>query len=150
MGFVALGLASGTQTGLQAALFGNVAHGLVSALLFFVVGGLKERWGTADLTVARDALRDVSPRLGFALVVGFAAALGLPGLVGFWGEFLAVYAAWTPAADRPVTLFRVCAVLGVVGTVTRRGLLAARAPPRLGGPPELDRTGRPGSTPLPP
>ena len=32
----------------------------------------------------------MSPRLGFALVVGFAAALGLPGLVGFWGEFLAV------------------------------------------------------------
>ena len=76
MGFVALGLASGTQTGMQAALFANVAHGLVSALLFFVVGGLKERWGSADLTVARAALREVSPRLGFALVVGFAAALG--------------------------------------------------------------------------
>src|SRR4029453_4364581 len=53
MGFVPLGLASGTQTGMQAALFANVAHGLVSALLFFVVGGLKERWGGADLRVAR-------------------------------------------------------------------------------------------------
>ena len=49
MGFVALGLASGTRTGLQAALFANVAHGVVSALLFVVVGGLKERWGSADL-----------------------------------------------------------------------------------------------------
>jgi NADH-quinone oxidoreductase subunit M len=115
MGFVAVGLASGTQTGMQAALFGNVAHGLVSALLFFVVGGLKERWGSADLTVARDALRDVSPRMGFALVVGFASALGLPGLVGFWGEFLAVYAAWNPADGLPVPLFRICAVAGVVG-----------------------------------
>ena len=45
MGFVALGLASGTTTGLQAALFANVAHGVVSALLFFLVGGLKDRWG---------------------------------------------------------------------------------------------------------
>jgi NADH-quinone oxidoreductase subunit M len=115
MGFVALGLASGTATGMQAALFANVAHGLVSALLFFVVGGLKERWGSADLAVARDALRDVSPRMGFALVVGFASALGLPGLVGFWGEFLAVYAAWNPAGELPVTLFRFCAVAGVVG-----------------------------------
>ncbi len=115
MGFVALGLASGTQTGLQAALFGNIAHGIVSALLFFVVGGLKDRWGSADLTVARDALRDVSPRMGFALVVGFASALGLPGLVGFWGEFLAVYAAWNPAAGLPTGLFRACAVAGVVG-----------------------------------
>jgi NADH-quinone oxidoreductase subunit M len=115
MGFVALGLASGTATGMQAALFANVAHGLVSALLFFVVGGLKERWGSADLAVARDALRDVSPRMGFALVVGFASALGLPGLVGFWGEFLAVYAAWNPAADLDSTLYRICAVAGVVG-----------------------------------
>jgi NADH-quinone oxidoreductase subunit M len=79
------------------------------------VGGLKERWGSADLTVARDALRDVSPRMGFALVVGFASALGLPGLVGFWGEFLAVYAAWNPAEGLPVPLFRICAVAGVVG-----------------------------------
>ena len=55
MGFVAVGLASGTQTGMQAALFANVAHGVVSALLFFVVGGLKDRWGSADLTVARAA-----------------------------------------------------------------------------------------------
>jgi NADH-quinone oxidoreductase subunit M len=115
MGFVALGLASGTQTGMQAALFANVAHGLVSALLFFVVGGLKERWGSADLRVARDALRDVSPRMGFALVVGFASALGLPGLVGFWGEFLAVYAAWNPADGLSLALFRTCAVAGVVG-----------------------------------
>jgi NADH-quinone oxidoreductase subunit M len=115
MGFVALGLASGTQTGMQAALFANVAHGLVSALLFFVVGGLKERWGSADLTAARDALRDVSPRMGFAFVVGFASALGLPGLVGFWGEFLAVYAAWSPAPGLPAGLFRACAVAGVVG-----------------------------------
>jgi NADH-quinone oxidoreductase subunit M len=121
MGFVALGLASGTTTGLQAALFANVAHGVVSALLFFLVGGLKDRWGSADLRTARAALREVSPRLGFAMVVGFAATLGLPGLVGFWGEFLAVLAAWSPATDRPLGLFRLCAVLAVLGT----GLAAA-------------------------
>ena len=121
MGFVALGLASGTQTGLQAALFGNIAHGVVSALLFFVVGGLKDRWGGADLTAARDALRDVSPRMGFALVVGLASALGLPGLIGFWGEFLAVYAAWNPAAGLPTGLLRACAVAGVVGMTLAAG-----------------------------
>lgn len=115
LGFVAIGLASGTQTGLQAALFANIAHGLVAALLFFVVGGLKERWGSADLAVARDALRDVSPRAGYALLVGFAAALGLPGLVGFWGEIMAVYAAWSPAPDRPLGLLRGCAVVAVIG-----------------------------------
>jgi NADH-quinone oxidoreductase subunit M len=121
MGFVVLGLASGTTVGLQAALFANIAHGVVSALLFFIVGGLKERWGSADLATARAALREVSPRLGIALVVGFAASLGLPGLVGFWGEFLAMYAAWNPASDRPAGLMRVLVVVSVIGA----GLAAA-------------------------
>jgi NADH-quinone oxidoreductase subunit M len=116
MGFVVLGLSSGTTAGLQAALFANVAHGVVSALLFFLVGGLKDRWGSADLATARAALREVSPRLGLALVVGFAASLGLPGLVGFWGEFLAMYAAWSPAPDRPQGLMRGLAVIAVTGT----------------------------------
>ena len=115
MGFVVLGLSSGTTAGLQAALFANIAHGVVSALLFFLVGGLKERWGSADLATARAALREVSPRLGLALVVGFAASLGLPGLVGFWGEFLAMYSAWNPAPDRPQTLMRVLVVVAVMG-----------------------------------
>ena len=115
MGFVVLGLSSGTTVGLQAALFANIAHGVVSALLFFLVGGLKERWGSADLATARAALREVSPRLGIALVVGFAASLGLPGLVGFWGEFLAMYSAWNPAPDRPQGLFRVLVVFAVLG-----------------------------------
>ncbi|MBC7560030.1 MAG: NADH-quinone oxidoreductase subunit M [Dermatophilaceae bacterium] len=121
MGFVVLGLSSGTTVGLQAALFANIAHGVVSALLFFLVGGLKERWGSADLATARAALREVSPRLGFALIVGFAASLGLPGLVGFWGEFLAMYSAWNPAPDRPLLLMRVLVVVAVLGAGVAAG-----------------------------
>ena len=49
MGFVALALAAGSETGIQAALFANIAHGVISALLFFLVGGLKQRWGSVDL-----------------------------------------------------------------------------------------------------
>lgn len=120
LGFVVLGLATGTETGLQAALYGNVAHGLISALLFVVVGGLKHRWGTADLGAARAALREVTPALGAALVLGMAASMGLPGLAGFWGEIGSVLAAWSPAADRPETWFRGYAVLAALG-----GVLAA-------------------------
>jgi NADH-quinone oxidoreductase subunit M len=121
MGFVVLGIASGTDTGLQAALFANIAHGVVSALLFFVVGGLKERWGSADLEIARAALRETAPRTGLALVIGFAATLGLPGLVTFWGEWLSVYAAWSPAPDRPVGAFHAFAAVAVVGTALAAG-----------------------------
>ena len=69
----------------------------------------------ADLAVLRPALRETSPRLGFVLVLGLAATLGLPGLAGFWGEVLAVYAAWAPAADRPRGVFLACAVGAAVG-----------------------------------
>ena len=115
MGFVALALAAGTEAGLQAALFANIAHGVISALLFFLVGGLKQRWGSVDLAVARPALRETSPRLGFLLILGLAASLGLPGLAGFWGEFFSVYAAWWPAADRPRGVFVTCAVVAAIG-----------------------------------
>lgn len=117
LGFVVLALATGTRTGLQAALLGNVAHGLASALLFVVVGGLKHRWGSADLGAARAALREVTPRLGAGLVLGMAAAMGLPGLAGFWGEIGAILAAWAPASDRPVGWFRAFAVVAALGAV---------------------------------
>jgi NADH-quinone oxidoreductase subunit M len=53
------------------------------------------------------------------------AALGLPGLAGFWGELLAVYGAWqapgsalgSAVVDLPGQVFwRTLAVLGVIGT----------------------------------
>ncbi|MGL4743034.1 MAG: complex I subunit 4 family protein [Dermatophilaceae bacterium] len=115
MGFVVLALAAGTDTGVQAALFANVAHGVISALLFLLVGGLKKRWGSVDLTVRHPVLRETSPRLGFVLILGLAAGLGLPGLAGFWGEWLALYAAWAPAGDRPRGVFVACAVVAAVG-----------------------------------
>ena len=124
MGFVALGIASGTPQGLQGALFANVAHGVITSLLFVVAGGLKDRSGDADLGVllqrARGGLRDRSPRFGGMLVVGCIAGLGLPGLAGFWGEFLAVYGAWQAdpvATGAPVAFWRALAALAVLGTV---------------------------------
>ncbi len=115
LGFVVLGLAAGTEAGMQAALFGNIAHGAISALLFVVVGALKHRWGSADLSTVRAAVREVSPRLGFGLILGLAASMGLPGLAGFWGEFGAIYAAWEPAASRHGGWFTFFAVLAAVG-----------------------------------
>ena len=49
MGFVLLGIATMTPTGVNGALFANIAHGLITGLLFFLVGALKDRYGTTDL-----------------------------------------------------------------------------------------------------
>lgn len=46
-----------------------------------------------------------------------AAAMGLPGLATFWGEFGALYAAWSPDPSRPGGWFRVFAVVAALGAV---------------------------------
>jgi NADH-quinone oxidoreductase subunit M len=125
MGFVALGISTGTPQGLQGALFANIAHGVITALLFVVAGGLKERSAGGSLTTIGPGLRERRPRLGALLAVGCGAALGLPGLAGFWGELLAVYGAWqapgsalgAASVDVPGrTFWRTLAVLAVLGT----------------------------------
>ncbi|HYN28331.1 MAG TPA: NADH-quinone oxidoreductase subunit M [Dermatophilaceae bacterium] len=149
MGFVVLGIASGTPTGLQAALFANVAHGVISALLFVLVGGLKARWGSVDLAVVRPALRETAPRLGFLLVLGVAAGLGLPGLAGFWGEFLALYAAWSPANTAQVGVLRAAAVAAALGAALSAAYLLCVARTVWLGDPSADpaRRGVPSADP---
>lgn len=115
MGFVLVGIASLTPVGLQGALFANIAHGLVTGLLFFVVGGLKDRHHSADLARIGPGLRDRMPRLGGLLAFGAVAGIGVPGLAGFWGELLAVAGAWQGRAALG-DLARPLAVLTAVGT----------------------------------
>jgi NADH-quinone oxidoreductase subunit M len=101
MGFVLLGIATLTATGAQAALIGNVAHGVITGLLFFLAGAIKDRAHTGSLPEL-GGLRETSP--GLAGLLGYAAiaSLGLPGLAGFWGEAFSVVAAlqrgWTALA----------------------------------------------------
>ena len=110
MGFVLLGIATLTVTGVQAALIANVAHGVITGLLFFLAGAIKDRAHTGELAEL-GGLRETAPRL--AGVLGFAAiaSLGLPGLAGFWGEAFAVVA----AIERGGTLWITLAVLAAIG-----------------------------------
>jgi NADH-quinone oxidoreductase subunit M len=110
MGFVLLGIATLTQTGIQAALIGNIAHGVITGLLFFLAGAIKDRAHTGVLGEL-GGLRETAPTL--AGILGFAAiaSLGLPGLAGFWGEAFAVIAALR--LDTP--LWTVLAVVAAAG-----------------------------------
>jgi NADH-quinone oxidoreductase subunit M len=92
MGFVVLGIATLTATGFQAALIGNIAHGLITGLLFFLAGAIKDRTHTGELAQL-GGLRERAPTLSGLLAFAAIASLGLPGLAGFWGEAFAVIAA---------------------------------------------------------
>ncbi|MCH0568664.1 NADH-quinone oxidoreductase subunit M [Streptomyces sp. MUM 136J] len=121
MGFVLLGIASTTPTGVNGALFANIAHGLITGLLFFLVGALKDRTGTTDLdTLAEEtgaALYGRAPRLGGLLAFGAVASLGLPGLAGFWGEMLALFGAFRPAAGLDRGAFLTFMAIAALGTL---------------------------------
>jgi NADH-quinone oxidoreductase subunit M len=110
MGFVLLGIAALNATGLQAALLGNVAHGLITGLLFFLAGAIKDRAHTGELADL-GGLRETAPRLAGLLGFAAIASLGLPGLAGFWGEAFAVVAAVQRGGGLWVTL----AVLAAIG-----------------------------------
>ena len=82
MGFVLLGISTLTAIGINGALFANVAHGLITGLLFFLAGAIKDRHHTADLDLLGGGLYERMPRLGGLLAFAAVASLGLPGLAG--------------------------------------------------------------------
>ena len=116
MGFVMLGISTLTTFGVSAAMFGMVAHGLITGMLFFVAGSVKERYHTLEIARLGGLLKQM-PRMGWILGLVSMASLGLPGLAGFWGEFPAILSAYSPAAGLNETVFRVYMVIAALGTV---------------------------------
>ncbi len=89
MGFVLLGIFAGNAFGLQGAVLQMICHAFSTGALFVIVGMLRERLGTRDLT-RMGGLWAAVPRLGGLAMVFVMASLGLPGLGNFAAEFLVV------------------------------------------------------------
>ncbi|MBJ7491068.1 MAG: NADH-quinone oxidoreductase subunit M [Ilumatobacteraceae bacterium] len=122
MGFVMLGISTLTSFGMNAAMFGMVAHGLITGMLFFVAGSVKERYHTLEIKRISGMLLQM-PKLGWILGFCAMASLGLPGLAGFWGEFPAILSAYQPAPGLSVNVFRTYMVIAAIGTVFAAGYL---------------------------
>lgn len=88
MGIVMLGIAAFNQIGFSGAVFQMVSHGLISALMFLIVGSLYERTNTTMIHELGGLAKTVPFISGILLITGMAS-LGLPGLSGFVGELLA-------------------------------------------------------------
>ncbi len=63
------------------------------------------------------------PKTGAMLGFTAMASLGLPGLTGFWGEFMALLGAYNPLDGLNITVFRTSMVAGAIGTVLTAGYL---------------------------
>jgi NADH-quinone oxidoreductase subunit M len=122
MGFVMLGISTLTDFGINAAIMGMVAHGLITGMLFFLAGSMKERYHTLEIKRLGGLLIQ-APKMGWVLGFCAMASLGLPGLAGFWGEFPAILSAYNPANGLPVETYRTFMVVAALGTVLAAGYL---------------------------
>jgi NADH-quinone oxidoreductase subunit M len=122
MGFVMLAISTMTSFGINAAIFGMVAHGLITGMLFFLAGSVQHNYGTREMSRLGGLLVS-APKMGWILGFCVMASLGLPGLAGFWGEFPAILSSFNPAPGLSAPLFRFYMVVAAVGTVFAAGYL---------------------------
>jgi NAD(P)H-quinone oxidoreductase subunit 4 len=90
MAYILLAAAAATNLSLSAAIFQMVSHGLISALLFLLVGIVYKETGTRDVDSLRGLLNPQRglPLTGSLMILGVMASAGIPGMVGFISEFL--------------------------------------------------------------
>jgi NADH-quinone oxidoreductase subunit M len=87
MGFVTMGIFSGTINGVQGAMIQMLSHGLISGALFLCVGVVYDRLHTREIA-AYGGLVHRMPVYAFVFMTFTMANVGLPGTSGFLGEFL--------------------------------------------------------------
>jgi NADH-quinone oxidoreductase subunit M len=121
MGFVMLGIATLTTIGIQAAIFGMVAHGVITGMLFFCVGSIYDRYHTREIAEIGGGMGELMPKMAGIFAFVAIASLGLPGLAGFIGEFMSLLSSFQPAAMLNVGLYRTFMIIGGIGTVLTAG-----------------------------
>ncbi len=153
MGFIILGIASMSADGFNGAVMQMVAHGLTTGALFLLVGVIYDRTHTR-LIKELGGLMITMPRFAFIMYLAAFGSLGLPGLVGFWGEFLIIKGAfmsneawkqvitWGIPGDQLMRIYAVIAAIGIVLTAAYilwmlERVMLGRENPRWKGLPDL-------------
>ncbi|MEH1936069.1 MAG: NADH-quinone oxidoreductase subunit M [Nostoc sp.] len=110
MGYVLLAAAAATPLSVLGAVMQMISHGLISAMLFLLVGVVYKKAGSRDLEVIQGLLNPERgmPVIGSLMIVGVMASAGIPGMVGFISEFV-VYRGSFP-------VFPVQTLLCMIGT----------------------------------
>lgn len=90
MGYILVAAAAGTELSILGAVAQMIAHGLILALLFHLVGIVERKVGTRDLDVLNGLMNPIRglPLTSALLIAAGMASAGIPGLVGFAAEFI--------------------------------------------------------------
>ena len=96
MGFVTLGMFSGTEQGVQGAIFQMLSHGIISGALFLCVGVVYDRMHTREIAFY-GGLVNRMPVYAAVFMLFTLGNVGLPGTSGFPGEILTMVGAFQAA-----------------------------------------------------
>lgn len=90
MGYIVVAAAALTPLSLLGAVSQMVSHGLILAILFYLVGIIETKVGTRDLDILNGLMNPLRglPVVSALLILSGMASAGIPGLVGFVAEFL--------------------------------------------------------------
>ncbi|MCB0745461.1 MAG: NADH-quinone oxidoreductase subunit M, partial [Ignavibacteriae bacterium] len=110
MGYVLLGMASLSTTGITGAIFQMFNHGTITAMLFLIVGVIYDRAHTREIN-AFGGLANKMPVYTFFVTIAFFAAIGLPSLSGFISEALVFVGAFGVQEIRVLTMIGTLGIL---------------------------------------
>lgn len=90
MAYILLAAAASTRLSLTSSILQMVSHGLISALLFMLVGLVYKKTGTRDVNELSGLLNPEKglPLIGSLMILAVMASAGIPGMIGFISEFL--------------------------------------------------------------
>jgi NAD(P)H-quinone oxidoreductase subunit 4 len=110
MGYILLAVSADSSLSLVGGVSQMVSHGVVLALLFYLVGIVEAKVGTREIDALNGLMNPLRglPTTSALLVLGGMASAGIPGLVGFVAEFLIFQGSFTQ--------FPIPTLMAIVGT----------------------------------
>ncbi len=110
MGYILLAIAADSPLSLVGAVCQMVSHGLILALLFYLVGIVESKVGTREIDVLNGLMNPLRglPTTSALLVLSGMASAGIPGLVGFVAEFIIFQGSFTQ--------FPIPTIMAIIGT----------------------------------
>ena len=131
MGFVLFGayatLISGSVLGIQGAIFQMFTHALAVGCLFMLSGYIQHQAGTREIPLLK-GLGTTMPRTAVILVLGSAAAMGLPPFSSFLAEFMVIVAGISASAITAISVLVPVITAGYFLWMIKRTVLSPAEP----------------------
>ena len=109
VGYIILGVGSGTVLGVAGAAFHIFNHAAFKSLLFINSAAVEDRLGSRDID-KMGGLAKQMPLTSLTSVIGSLSCAGVPPLAGFWSKLVIIIALWLAG-------FKNYAVIAVLGSI---------------------------------